>query len=149
MKDSIKQIFCLLFFFLLVTSSFSQSADERAVESALEKFKYAMINPDSQVLSSLASDALEYVHSSGTVRNKKEFVDEFMKRWTNFTAVTIKDQTIKITGDNAIVRHRLLADANNPGYPAKVDILVLMVWRKEQGVWKMLARQAASIPRKS
>lgn len=126
----------------------AQSADEQAILLALEKFRRAMITPDSTVLSSLASDDLEYVHSSGTVRNKRGFVDEFMKRWTNFTQVTIQDQTIKITGDNAIVRHRLLADANNPGYPSKVDIIVLMVWRKEAGDWKILARQAASIPGK-
>jgi len=105
-----------------------------------------MIQPDSAVLADLASDDLEYVHSSGTVRNKQEFINEFMKRWTNFSKVTITNQTIKITGDDAIVRHRLVADAHNPGYPAVVDIIVLMVWRKEGGKWKMLARQAAKIP---
>jgi ketosteroid isomerase-like protein len=125
---------------------FAQSTDEALVAQALERFKQAMVLPDSLVLSGLASDDLVYVHSSGTVRNKQGFIDEFMKRWTNFTKVEIRDQTIKITGDNAIVRHRLIADAQNPGYPSVVDIIILMVWRKEGGDWKMLARQAASTP---
>ena len=98
------------------------------------------------MLADIAADDLVYVHSSGTVRNKQEFIDEFMKRSTNFSKVTIFDQTIKISGDNAIVRHRLVADAHNPGYPPVVDIIILMVWRKENGKWKMLARQAAKIP---
>lgn len=123
-------------------------SDEDQIAKAIERFRVVMVNPDSQVLADLASDDLEYVHSSGTVRDKQGFIDEFMKRWTNFTKVTILDQTIKITGINAIVRHRLLADANNPGYPAKVDIIILMVWTKEQGKWKMLARQAAKVPEK-
>ena len=127
--------------------SFGQS-DEEQVAQAIERFRVVMVNPDSQVLADLASDDLEYVHSSGTVRDKEGFIDEFMKRWTHFTKVTILNQTIKITGGNAIVRHRLLADANNPGYPAKVDIIILMVWTKEQGKWKMLARQAAKVPEK-
>jgi ketosteroid isomerase-like protein len=148
MCQSYKYGSCLLLIFLLPSFSFSQSTDEEAVAVALEKFQHVMINPDSQVLSMLASDALEYVHSSGTVRNKQGFIDEFMKRWTNFTKVTIQDQNITITGDIAIVRHRLLADADNPGYPSKVDIIVLMIWRKEQGKWRMLARQAASVPKK-
>jgi len=113
--------------------------------SSAEKFKVAMVQPDSAVLADIASDDLVYVHSSGTVRNKQGFIDEFMKRWTNFSKVTVLDQTIKITGDNAIVRHRLQAEAHNPGYPAVVDIIILMVWRKENGKWKMLARQAAKI----
>jgi len=130
----------------LANSSIAQSPDEGLIIQALERFKVAMVQPDSLVLADIASNDLVYVHSSGTVRNKQGFIDEFMKRWTNFSKVTILDQQIKITGDIAIVRHRLQADAHNPGYPAAVDIIILMVWRKENGQWKMLARQAAKIP---
>ena len=132
---------------LLAHTSRAQTQDETQLTQRLERFRIAMIQPDSAVLADLASDDLEYVHSSGTVRNKQEFINEFMKRWTNFSKVTITNQTIKISGDDAIVRHRLVADAHNPGYPAVVDIIVLMVWRKEGGKWKMLARQAAKIPK--
>jgi ketosteroid isomerase-like protein len=140
----------LLHILLMVTlvghENYAQTKDETELTQALERFRIAMVQPDSAVLAGLASDDLEYVHSSGTVRNKQEFINEFMKRWTNFSKVTITSQTIKVTGDNAIIRHRLVADAHNPGYPAVVDIIVLMVWRKEAGHWKMLARQAAKIP---
>jgi len=130
----------------ICNSTFAQSNDEALVARALERFNDVMVHPDSLVLADIAADDLVYVHSSGTVRNKQEFIDEFMKRSTNFSKVTIFDQTIKISGDNAIVRHRLVADAHNPGYPPVVDIIILMVWRKENGKWKMLARQAAKIP---
>ena len=140
--------FCWLFLVTIFISnaSFAQSRDEALIAQALERFNIAMVQPDSAVLADLVSDDLEYVHSSGTVRDKQGFIDEFMKRSTNFSRVTVLNQTIKITGDNAIVRHRLLADAHTPGYPADVDIIILMVWRKENGKWKMLARQAAKIP---
>lgn len=124
----------------------SQLNDKKMIEEAIERFTIAMVQPDSTILANLASDDLEYVHSSGTVRDKQGFVDEFVKRWTNFTKAEVTNQTIKISGNNAIVRHRLLADMNNPDYPPKVDIIILMVWRKEAGKWKMLARQAAKIP---
>lgn len=131
----------------ICNSAFAQSNDEALVARALERFNVVMVHPDSLVLSDITSDDLVYVHSSGTVRNKQGFIDEFMKRSTNFSKVTIFDQTIKISGDNAIVRHRLVADAHNPGYPPIVDIIILMVWRKENCKWKMLARQAAKIPK--
>lgn len=124
----------------------AQSQDETLLAQALERFRIAMVQPDSLVLADLVSDDLEYVHSSGTVRNKQGFIDEFVKRWTDVTNVTISDQTIRITGDNAIVRHRLVADSKKAGYPPVIDIIILMVWRKEDGRWKMLARQAAKIP---
>ena len=142
-----KHFCCLLLIVISIcNSTFAQSNDEALVARALERFNDVMVHPDSLVLADIASDDLVYVHSSGTVRNKQGFIDEFMKRSTNFSKVTIFDQTIKISGDNAIVRHRLVADAHSPGYPPVVDIITLMVWRKEDGKWKMLARQAAKIP---
>lgn len=145
----LKRSFFLLLAGVLVSSVVcAQNKDEGLVAEAIEKLRNVMVNPDSAILASLASDELVYVHSSGTVRDKQGFIDEFMKGWTVFTSVKLLDQTIKITGENAIVRHRLVADANIPGYPPVIDIIILMVWRKEDGQWKMLARQAAKLPEK-
>ena len=130
------------------TSISAQSQDEEYIALAIEKLRIVMMNPDSAVLADLASDDLEYVHSSGTVRDKNGFIKEFMKRQTNVTNVVFSNQTIKFSGDLAIVRHRMVADAHNPGYPPLIDIIVMMVWKKEHGNWKMLARQAAKLPDK-
>lgn len=135
----------LLFITVCITTS-AQSTDEVLVAQAVERLRIVMVMPDSVVLADLASDDLEYVHSSGTVRNKRGFIDEFMKRWTDLSSATISNQTIKITGSNAIVRHHFVADSRKAGYPPVIDIIILMVWRKEGGHWKMLARQAAKIP---
>lgn len=142
-----KNFYCLILS-LLVTShpTYAQSADEVLVAEAVERLRIAMVTPDSVVLAGLVSPDLEYVHSSGTVRNKQGFIDEFMKRWTDLSTATISNQTIKITGNNAIVRHRFVADSRKAGYLPVIDIIILMVWRKEDGQWKLLARQAAKIP---
>lgn len=141
-----KQLIVTTFVMAICSSSFAQSADEAEIARLLKRFEVAMVHPDSSVLADIASDDLEYVHSSGTVRNKQTFIDEFMKRMTNLSKVEVFNQTIKVSGNDAIVRHRLVADMHNPGYPAVIDIIILMVWRKEDGKWKMLARQAAKIP---
>ena len=126
----------------------AQSQDEEYLALAIEKLRIVMMNPDSAVLADLVSDDLEYVHSSGTVRDKNGFIKEFTKRQTNVTNVVFSNQTMRFSGDLAIVRHRMVADAHNPGYPPLIDIIVMMVWKKEHGNWKMLARQAAKLPDK-
>jgi len=126
----------------------AQSQDEEHMARAIERLRMVMMQPDSAVLASLVSNDLEYVHSSGTVRDKKGFINEFMKRQTNVTNVVFSNQTIKLSGDLAIVRHRMVADAHNPGYPPLIDIIVMMVWKKENGDWKLFARQAAKLPAK-
>jgi len=144
--SAIKQLCWVSVLIVVFNTSSAQTGDEALVAQAIERFRVAMIHPDSAVLADLACEDLQYVHSSGTVRNKKGFIDEFMLRQTDVTRVTISNQTIKISGTNAIVRHRLVADSRKAGYPPVIDIIILMVWRKEDGKWKMLARQAAKIP---
>lgn len=132
------------------TLSFGQSADEKAVASVVEKLRKAMIAADKATLESLAADELSYGHSSGLVESKAEFVNQFVTKSTVFLDnLTFSNQTIRIAGNNAIVRHRLTSDTNNNNVPGKVDIIILMVWQKQNGNWKLLARQAAKIPPKS
>lgn len=131
------------------TLSLAQSADEKAVAASVEKLRKAMVAADKATLESLAADELSYGHSSGLIENKAEFVNQFVTKSTVFLDnLTFSNQTIRIVGDNAIVRHRLTSDTNNNNVPGKVDIIILLVWKKQNGAWKLLARQAAKIPPK-
>jgi hypothetical protein len=132
------------------TISLAQTTDEKAVEAAVEKLRKAMIAADKTTLESLTANELSYGHSSGLVENKAEFVNQFVTKSTVFLDnLTFSNQTIRIAGNNAIVRHRLTSDTNNNNVPGKVDLIILMVWQKQNGNWKLLARQAAKIPQKA
>ena len=144
MKDI--KIVLLLTFCLGYPMLSGQSSDERAVDLAVETLRKAMLHPDSTVLKNLAADELVYIHSSGTVRNKQGFIDEFMKGWSVMTSLTISDQVIQLSGKNAIVRHHLTGETLNNNIPGILDIIVLQVWIKQKGHWKLLARQAAKMP---
>lgn len=131
------------------TQVLSQSADEKAVASAVEKLRKAMVAGDAAILKSMAAEDLSYGHSNALLENRDEFVDQFVTGKSVFKTINLTDQTIKIVGDAAIVRHRLTGDTNNSNVPGKVDLTILMVWKKQNGEWKLLARQAAKIPPKS
>lgn len=84
----VRTVFCLLLICLGTPGVLlAQSADEKAVAERVETLRQVMIKPDAAILEDLAADELEYVHSSGTVRDKKGFVDEFMKGQSVFTAI--------------------------------------------------------------
>ncbi|WP_276372615.1 nuclear transport factor 2 family protein [Chryseolinea sp. H1M3-3] len=140
-----------LFVCCLVSSTLlmAQTADEKAVAAAVEKLRKAMIAADKTTLEGLAAEELSYGHSNGLVENRSEFVNQFLTKKTVFLDnLTFSNQTIRIVGNDAIVRHRLTSDTNNSNVPGKVDILILMVWQKQNGEWKLLARQAAKVPPK-
>jgi ketosteroid isomerase-like protein len=139
----------LLVAFLLFTSlvTFAQSADEKAVGEAVEKLKKAIVDADEAALSKLTSPLLSYGHSNGLLEDKKEFIRAITSGESHFTRLDISDQTITISGDLAIVRHKLAGDTHNKGKePASVKLGVLYAWQKVKGTWLLMGRQAYKLP---
>jgi len=124
------------------TSASAAGKDEQAVEAAVEKLRVVMVDPDLKVLAALTSKDLSYGHSGGKVQNQAEFIDDLKTGASDFVNITLSDQTVKVIGDTAVVRHTLDADTNDSGKPGHVNIKILMVWKKHHGHWQLLARQA-------
>lgn len=137
-----KIVTCYLPFVFFSMALTAQTKIESAVTKRVEELKKAMVDADSANLAVLTSDQLSYGHSGGTVENKKEFIEKIISWKSDFVSIELSNQTIFVSGKTAIVRHKLDAVTNNDGKPGEVHLLVLLVWQKQNGVWKLLARQA-------
>jgi hypothetical protein len=126
-------------------SSSSAASSEQAVAAAAERLRLAMINPTPAALAPLVADDLSYGHSGGRVDTKDSFIGDLVAGKSDFVTIAISDQTIKVVGNTAIVRHTLTADTNDSGKPGKVQIKILGVWQQQSGSWKLLARQAVRV----
>jgi len=116
------------------------------VAAAAERLRLAMIDPTREALSVLVADDLSYGHSGGKVDTKASFIADLLDGKSDFVSIAITEQTVKVVGDVAIVRHLLTADTNDAGKPGKVSIKILGVWQWQGGSWKLLARQAVRPP---
>lgn len=138
----------ILFFFLLTSiQTFAQS--EKEVETAVQNLRIAMLAEDATTLKSLTSENLTYGHSGGVIENQEEFVAVFASKKSDYQKWDVSDQTISMNRkDLAIVRQNVKAEivsiANST--TNKLDLGLLMVWVKEKGEWKLLARQAFKHP---
>ena len=120
-----------------------QSSEEKAVSAAVETLKKAIVDADKDLLESISADNLVYGHSNGRVQNKAEFVAEIVSKLPNdYVKVETADQTIVITGNTAVVRHIYSAETISNGTPGSLKIGNMLVWQKQKGKWKLLARQA-------
>ena len=50
-----------------------------------------------------------------------------------------------VVGNTAWVRNIFSAITNDGGKPGEANLSVLMVWMKQKGQWKLLARQAVKV----
>ncbi len=137
-----------LFSLLMSGTCFAQSADTTAVTKAVETMRQAMVSAKKADLEKVGAPTLSYGHSSGKIQNNAEFVDAIVTGQSQFKTLDLKDQTVQVDGDVAIVRHILQAKTNDGGKPGEVKIGVMQVWQKNaSGAWKLLARQAYTLPK--
>ncbi|GAB2547476.1 nuclear transport factor 2 family protein [Rufibacter soli] len=138
-----KHLFCLLAFSLILGfTAQAQSKEDANVAAAVEQLKQAMISGDRQALEAITAKDLSYGHSGGKIEDKAGFVEALTSGKSDFVTIDLTNQTIQVNGKTAIVRHHLTANTNDKGVPATVKLGVLLVWQKEHGHWKLLARQA-------
>ncbi len=140
--------FFILAFVLLAAASHpaaAQSRDEQAVAAAVESLRKAMIDPDKTTLDNLVLDELTYGHSSGVVQDKTTFEEALLSKSSDFVTIDLTQQTIKVAGNVAWVRHILTATTNDGAKPGTTHLSVLLVWQKQKGVWRLFARQAVKV----
>ena len=138
-----KMTFLATMLFVVISAPvFAQSRDEQSVAAAVESLRKALIDPNKATLDALVLDELTYGHSSGVIQDKAAFEEALLNKSSDFVTIDLSLQTIKVVGNTAWVRHILSATTNDGGKPGSTKLSVLLVWVKQKGVWRLLARQA-------
>jgi hypothetical protein len=137
-----KTTFALMFVILSGATLWAQTKDEKAVAVAVETLRKAMVDGNETMLKGITAKDLTYGHSSGLMEDQNAFVTALASGKSDFVSIELKEQTITVLGDIALVRHKLFGDSNSGGKPSEVKLGVLLVWQKQQGQWRLLARQA-------
>lgn len=140
-----KLIFCLLVSCSVMMVK-AQTKDEKEVIVAVENMRLALLSGEKTALENFAAVDLSYGHSGGKIQNRAEFVEAFVNGSSDFVSIEYKNQTVKVTGKTAIVRHQLHAVTNDSGKPGEAHIGVMLVWQKQGKNWKLLGRQAFKLP---
>ncbi|WP_020601150.1 nuclear transport factor 2 family protein [Spirosoma panaciterrae] len=130
---------------VITLTSLSPAKDQDAVSQAVEQLRVLMISPDKAKLEALAADQLSYGHSSGKIEDKAAFVEALVSGSSDFVSIELADQVVTVVDNTALVRHKLLGETLDKGKPGQVKLSVLLVWIKQKGGWKLLARQAVKI----
>lgn len=131
---------------LLIGSFCSFAQSEKDLETQVEKLRIALIDPTEAALKELSSASLTYGHSSGLLETQEQFIEALVSGKSDFGTITFEDQVISVEKNIGIVRHLLVADVIDGGQVNPIKIGEMLVWQKEKGSWKLLARQAYKLP---
>jgi hypothetical protein len=132
---------------LLFSSSVgAQGGDEAAVAQSVETLRKALLEPDKAKLAQVTSDQVSYGHSDGRVQTKEQFINGVMTRKQVVKSLAFPDLKLSVVGNAAIVRHIYMAESELDGKATTTKIGALQVWQKQDGTWKLLARQGFRLP---
>ena len=124
------------------TAALADAPDDPAVRQAVEALRKAVLYKDKTRLEELTAAQLSYGHSDGRVQTKAEFIDGVMSRKALVKSLTFPDLNVGLAGNAAVARHIYASESETDGKPNSVKIGVLAVWQKQDGSWKLLARQS-------
>lgn len=123
----------------------SNANDTAALTLAIEKFYDAIRDKNAAAFDPLVTHDLSYGHSSGRIENKAEFIANVLKPNTRWKRIYGAKQSNFFSGDTAISRHVMAGENERDGKPGTSNMDVMMVWQKQNGAWKLLARQAYKV----
>jgi|ERR1051325_2824854 ketosteroid isomerase-like protein len=115
--------------------------EEGAVKDAVETLRKATFEADKAKLDQLLSPQVSYGHSSARVETKEQVIHGITSRKSVMKSLAFPDLTVHVVGNAAVARHIYLSESETDGKPTTTKIGVLAVWHKEDGAWKLLARQ--------
>ena len=140
-----KKVFILMALSVCLNYAQSQSKELKNVEKATSNLIAALESGDRASLEKITMANLTYGHSNGLVETQEEFVEKFATGKSDFVTINTSNQQIFISGKTAIVRHRLDAVTKDNGKDGEAHLNVMIVFQKDKGEWKMLARQSVKI----
>jgi len=131
---------------LLSGSAGAQAADEAAVAQSVETLRKAILDADKAKLDQVAAAQISYGHSDGRVETKEQFINGVMTRKQVVKSLTFPELKVFVAGNNAVARHIYLGESELDGKQTTTRIGALQVWQKQDGGWKLLARQGFRLP---
>jgi ketosteroid isomerase-like protein len=125
----------------LIAPTIADAAEEDAVSQAVDAFRKAQLTQDKAKMEALTAENLSYGHSSGVVQNKPEMIDGAMTRKATVKSIEYPELKVTVAGNAAVARHLYVSESELDGKVTNNKIGILEVWQKQDGGWKLLARQ--------
>jgi hypothetical protein len=106
-----------------------------------------MLAGDGDRLADILSDDLYYAHSSGTLDDKQSFLDKLRTGFSVYRKLgTQIDMVVPLGAEGLQANGVLSLDVVLNGTVRQAQVIYLVVWRREDGVWRLVGHQSTALP---
>jgi hypothetical protein len=144
-RENMKWISIILLFAALNVTAQTKK-EQQLIERTYLLSHTVFGSKDSVTLNDLFANTLSYGHSHGKLQTREEALGSISKNTSVYKDTAVSGIQVFIHEKTAIVRHLFVAkEVKKDGSITPLNFSMLLVWIKEKGKWRLMARQAVSV----
>ncbi len=138
----------LSFLIAIATATFASAADtEQAIKDAEHGWAKAVAARDFAALDGMLADKLIYAHSTGNIESKQEYTGRMKSGAQKYDSITHESTRVIFYGDTAVAHSIVRMIGTNATGPFNDHLMMMHVWVKQGGKWRLAAHQTTKLPK--
>jgi ketosteroid isomerase-like protein len=125
-------------------SLLAATADD--IRTADRRWADAVKNRDLAALERMYTPGLIYAHASGVVEDKATYIARLRSGKQRYDSVNIESTKVAAYGDSAVSHSIVRTIGVNDKGPFNDHVMMMHVWVRQSGEWKLAAHQTTKIP---
>ena len=121
-------------------------AAEDEIRQADLRWAFAEKNRDAAALDKIYTPGLIYAHATGNVEDKAKYIDRLKSGKQRYDSVNIESTKVVTYGDSAVSHSIVRTIGVNDNGPFNDHVMMMHVWVKQGGSWRLAAHQTTKIP---
>lgn len=121
-------------------------ASEDEIRAADRRWAAAVKGGDLATLERMYTPGLIYAHATGKVEDKAQYIGRLKSGKQKYTDVIIESTKIVPYGDSAVSHSNVRTIGTNDNGPFNDHVMMIHVWVKQGGEWRLAAHQTTKIP---
>jgi ketosteroid isomerase-like protein len=131
---------------LIATSGLRAADPETEIRDAEKAWAQAVVAQDWAAVDKILGDKLIYAHATGGIESKKQYLDRVRSGAQKYNTIHHESTRVVVYGDSAVTHSIMrMAGATN-GTPFNDHLMMLHVWEKQGGSWRLAAHQTTKLP---
>ena len=119
--------------------------DQKAVLTIDQERTDGQIKQDAATLDRLLGDDLTYVHASGLVQSKAEFIADLKSSKRVYKSVINSDVNVRLLQDAAVITAKSEISVSFEGKENDLSLQVIEVYAKRNGRWQLIVYQSTRL----
>jgi ketosteroid isomerase-like protein len=117
---------------------------EDSIRDAEKRWAAAVVAKDLPALEKMYADDLIYAHATGNIETKQHYLDRMKTGKQRYDTVQHESTKVASYGDSAVA-HSIVRMTGNNGQPFNDHLMMMHVWVKQNGTWRLAAHQTTKL----